>query len=245
MKHAIALMLVVMAWPALAQDQTPVNEGDHVWRITTLRAAAGKWRALKSVIENQGTAGTRHPDTGRAIPFRIRHSQGDQWDFMILQPVADLPEYFAPGPTREAEKAFRARISANADFARDWFASGPSPEALKQRFDRAGLFHVELFRARANHHAQLLNQRRRENIYYAETGRAGNAIFTGLFGADWDNMTIGFHNSLEAFAAGSGLPAEAEEAAARAAGFDGTADFAPYLRSLLVSHNDTLAVAMK
>ena len=79
----------------------------------------------------------------------------------------------------------------------------------------------------------------------AETGRDGNAIFHGGFGADWDNMTIGFHKSHETFAAGSGLPPEAEEAAARKAGFDGAADLAPALRALLMSHHDTLAVKMK
>ncbi|MDT8368593.1 MAG: hypothetical protein RQ745_05270, partial [Longimicrobiales bacterium] len=68
-------------------------------------------------------------------------------------------------------------------------------------------------------------------------------IFTRAAGPNWDAMTIGFHPDLQSFAAGGSLHSAAEqEAAARAAGFDGTDAIGPYLRSLLSYHNDTLGV---
>lgn len=240
--HTLTLGLLLLA--SASQAQGVINEGDAAWRISTLRATAGQWRQLKVLIESQGEAGTLDAASGRRIPFRIRHSQGDQWDFMLLQPLGDLATYFSSGTAHDSERSFRARIDELVDFSEDWITTGPSLSALQDRFNQSGLFHVEMFRARAGLHDELLDQRQRENIYYAETGRDGNAIFHAGFGADWDNMTIGFHESMKSFAAGSGLPPEAEEDAAHVAGFDGTADLAPSLRALLMTHHDTFAVKM-
>ena len=49
---------------------------------------------------------------------------------------------------------------------------------------------------------------------------------------------------MQTFAVGSGLPPEAEEEAARKAGFDSASDLAPVLRATLMDHHDTLATRM-
>ena len=58
-------------------------------------------------------------------------------------------------------------------------------------------------------------------------------------------MTLGFHPDLGAFAeAGASIPAARQDEAARAAGFEGVDAIAPYLRSLLSYHNDTLGTPL-
>lgn len=217
-------------------------DGEGLYRITTIRAAPGQWVDLKALIEGQGVPGAV-AENGRAIPYRIRHSQGDHWDFMLIQPMDNLQSYFAD-ESLSAETPFRADVTALADFSEDWIVTGPSHAALAESFSGAGLYHVEMFRARAGMRDTLIDQRERENDFLAGINQVTNAVFVGRFGADWDAMTIGFHDSLSSYAAGGGASDEDADAVARANGFDGTGSIAPYLRSLLVGHNDTLAVPL-
>jgi hypothetical protein len=66
-------------------------------------------------------------------------------------------------------------------------------------------------------------------------------IFRRAAGFDVDVFTIGFHDNLEAFAAPSNVSDEQKEGATNASGFKDRADISFYLRSLIASHNDTLA----
>ena len=81
-----------------------------------------------------------------------------------------------------------------------------------------------------------------ENAYLAATGQTPNMIFRRAAGSDVDVFTIGFHESLQAFAAPAPASDEEKEAAAKAAGFKTRADISFYLRSLISGHHDTLAV---
>ncbi len=53
---------------------------------------------------------------------------------------------------------------------------------------------------------------------------------------------IGLHEDMQAFAAPGRVSDRDKEAAAMAAGFEDRADISFYLRSLISSHHDTLAV---
>lgn len=239
---AILFCVVTMLTSTLAAALTAAEERAGEYIITTIRAAPGAWVELKTLIEAQGVPGDVAGED-RAVPYRIRHSQGDQWDFMLIQPISGGGAYFQT-ERQMADARFRAEVARLADFSEDWIVSGPSHDELAQLYAGAGLYHVEMFRARAGLKDELIDQRQRENDFLAAIGETTNAVFVGKFGADWDVMTIGFHENLTAYAASGGASAEEEDAAARANGFDGTAGIAPYLRSLLVSHNDTLAVTM-
>lgn len=92
---------------------------------------------------------------------------------------------------------------------------------------------------------ELVEQRRMENDYLARTGQPVNTIWTGLSGSDVDVFTIGFHRNHSTFAAGSPMSPEQKDAAARAAGFESVDHIAPYLRSLISRHQDTLAVPVE
>ena len=82
-----------------------------------------------------------------------------------------------------------------------------------------------------------------ENRYYEHLNLQQNVLFIRDAGMNWDVMTIGFHESLSAFAAaGSRYSEQEQDEAAKVAGFSGVNEISPYLRSLLSYHNDTLGV---
>ena len=92
---------------------------------------------------------------------------------------------------------------------------------------------------------ELLGQRRMENVYLRSTGQTPNMIFRRAAGSDVDVFTIGFHKNFEAFAAPASASDEEKEAAAIEAGFKDRSDLSFYLRSLMSSHHDTLAVKVE
>jgi len=213
------------------------------YRMTTVRAAPGKWVAMKALIEGQGEAGAAD-GTDRISTYRMRHSQGAPGDLMLIQPIAGMQDYFSPGiQAREAE--FRSAIAELADFEEDWFVVGPAHATLKNAYPKAGAFLIEMFRARAGMKQALADSRVKENGFLARIDRPTNFIFTGHIGADWDVMTIGFYRDFAHWgAAGNEHSIEAQEQAAREVGYGGVGELAPCLRELLAGHNDTLASAM-
>jgi hypothetical protein len=76
-------------------------------------------------------------------------------------------------------------------------------------------------------------------------GRPQNLIFVRDQGAAWDVFTIGFYRDLKHYAQSADIPQADQESAARAAGFESASRIGPYLRALISSHHDTLAVGVK
>lgn len=234
---------LLLCAPVANAQPTDAAAARGQYRITMLRAAPGKWIELKSLIETQGEAGTADAQ-GRVATYRMRHSQGAQWDFMLIQPIEGLRSYFT-AEMQAREGAFRDSVAALADFEEDWFVEGPPHETLKEGYPSAGAFLIEMFRARAGMKRALKESREQENRYLASVDIPTNFIFTGLIGADWDVMTIGFYRDWEHWGtAGNEYTAEEKETAARDVGYDGVGSLAPSLRELLTGHNDTLASAM-
>ena len=117
--------------------------------------------------------------------------------------------------------------------------------AIAAAFNANDFFHIEMFKAAPGKTDELFEQRRMENNYLEATGQTTNMIFRRTAGSDVDVFTIGFHKSLEAFAAPASVSNEDKEVAAKAAGFKDRADLSFYLRSLISSHHDTLAVKVE
>ncbi|MDT8342014.1 MAG: hypothetical protein RQ751_10925, partial [Longimicrobiales bacterium] len=240
--------------PAAAQTAAPSTaptEGEYLYNVTLLRAAPGHFNDLMDALE---AAAAVHRDAGDEAPFWIRHSQGDHWDFMLIHPMASWEAHFAGERVRrraaawegEAGRRVRARLETYTAYREEWFARSVPLEALRRRFEGMGMFHVEMFAGLPGRRAELVEQRRMENRYYAVLERQQNLIFVREAGPDWDAMTIGFFPSLQAFAAAGAATSEADqEAAARVAGFAGVNDIGPYLRSLLSYHHDTLALRVQ
>jgi len=94
------------------------------------------------------------------------------------------------------------RILAGLSFERPKFAFFLELDAsLNVAYGDNDFYHIEMFEAVAGKAHDLLDQRRMENEYLTATGQTANMIFRRSAGSDVDVFTIGFHKSLEAFAA--------------------------------------------
>ncbi len=240
----LSLLLVLSLISSAAAEE---REGDYLYGVTTLRAAPGELAALLDWIA-EWKATDFHESSGSPEPFVMRHSQGDQWDLMVITPFGSWAEQYTEEATAAREAATRshaehfAALPALVAFQEDHFAYGPPLAALEAAWEDNDFFHVEMFFALPGLAADLLEQRRMENEYLEATGQVTNMIFRRGAGSDVDVFTIGFHRSLETFAAPSPATDDEKEDAARDAGFDGRADISFYLRSLISGHHDTLAV---
>ena len=193
------------------------------FRVTTLRAAPGQLEHLIKDVQAY-----RDEKSGKVII--MRHSQGDHWDLLLLE---------STGKDFGGGKDFGHLVN----FQHGFLASSDSSfSQLHEDSASSDLYHIEMFHALAGKKQALLNQRQRENQYLQATGQTTNAVFSTEFGSDVDVFTIGFHADMTAFAKGPTVSDTEAETAAKNAGFKNRADLGFYLRSLLTSHQDTLAV---
>lgn len=235
---------------ALTSAGAQVLEGDYLYKVSTVRAAPGSLSALLDWL-----VALKESDyfetAGEEPPFVMRHSQGDQWDLMIITPMKSWSAYYSePSSARRKRSAdSHAALIAESDamiaFDSDHFAYGPVVSTLKAAYNDNQFFHIEMFEAAPGKSTELVKQRQMENAYLKTTGQTQNMIFRRAAGSDVDVFTIGFHKSLEAFAAPADATDEDKEAAAIAAGFKDRSDISFYLRSLISGHHDTLATKVE
>jgi len=194
------------------------------YRITLLRAAPG---TFENLINNVKDYRQQHPT------IVLRHSQGDHWDLMLIEPAGKNP-------------IFMHDFSDLADFQHSFLAGSMSDwSTLLEKYKDSGLYHVEMFQAVHGKYAKLLQQRKMENQYLKETQQVENDIFETTFGSDMDIFTLGFHKNLTTFASSPDLSEQTFERAAVEAGFKNRADLSFYLRSLILSHHDTIATKVE
>ena len=240
----ITIIFLVCLLPSIGSAEE--LEGDYLYKVTTIRAATG---ALADLLdwEAQLQASRYYEDSGQDRPLLMRHSQGDQWDLLVIIPMRSWSDYHSQAATRKRNAAatrYAELITAGQRyfaFYEDHFAYGPPWSTVQDAYADNGFFHIEMFNAAPGKAEELLGQRRMENNYLAATGQTPNMIFRRAAGSDVDIFTIGFHPSFEAFAAPADVTIAEKETAANAAGFDGLADISFYLRSLISGHHDTLA----
>lgn len=234
----------------VTQAQESAVRGDYLYRVTTLRAAPGDLTELIDLLIRQEESGY-YVLTRDEPPIIMRHSQGDQWDLMLIYPLESYEEYFDDDrierreDNREFARTFNERYNGLVAFEEDLFAYGPDVEILRAAFNANGFFHIEMFEALPGLHDELLREREMENDYLVRTGRRPNMIFVGDLGSNVDSFTIGFYDSLQDYAAPTGLSSEETNAAAQAAGFADRDSIGAYLRQFISSHHDTLAVKVR
>ncbi len=240
-----SVFFLLFSLPAIA---SPAElEGNYLYKVTTIRAATG---ALADLLEWEArlSASEYYDDAAQERPLLMRHSQGDQWDLLVIVPMQSWTDYHSQAATKKRSDASAQHVELIAAgqrlfaFYEDHFAYGPPLSALKIAYAENSFFHIEMFEAAPGKANELLEQRRMENTYLASTGQVPNMIFRRAAGSDVDIFTIGFHRNFEAFAAPADVTNEEKELAARAAGFKGLSDISFYLRSLISGHHDTLAV---
>ena len=255
LRRTVAVLLVLVCGAlSLPSDALPqADEGRQLYRTLFLRAAPGELAAVLELLEQRWPTWEAASEVG---PFRMRHSQGDQWDLMLIFHVGDgFEDYFSAatgervarawGAAGETDEEFEARLLPRIAWREELWVWGPSATDVAARFADAGYFHVEVFLAIAGKRAELLHQRDMENIYLDGIGRARNLIFERAGGAAWDAYTIGFYRDLKHFAESADITDEVENRAAVAAGFESSSTIGTYLRSLIAQHHDTLATAIR
>lgn len=245
MKRYFLALLIVFTFSNCEAQQS----NDVYYKVITMRATPGKLLDLIDVIKVDLK---NHDRAGVEKPFLMRHSQGDQWDLLLIYPIKDLGNHFSEG-----ELTKRRENSATLDqgYGRPYYnlvawqeesiAEGPSLKEFNERFTKFDYYHVEMFQALAGKQQELLNQREMENVYLTEIGRDTNLIFTKIFGGEVDIFTLGFYRDIKHFAESADIPLETENVAAKKAGFESVYTIGSYLRSLLLKHHDTLAGAVR
>ena len=245
------VLAAVLAFAPMTTDpgSLPVPQEGEIYRVLNVRAAPGE---LLSLMELHRDWMAMVESLGEEPVFSMRHSQGDQWDLMLIQAIGSLADYFSPerverllGARSPAGRTAAELVSAIDDataWREEMFATGPAASVVRDRFEGAGLFHVEMFIALPGKRGELLDEREMENRYLAELGRDENLIFVRVAGAAWDSFTVGFYRDMKHYAESGDRPAAAQQAAALAAGFEGADRIGTYLRELIASHHDTLAV---
>lgn len=225
----------------------------ELYRTVTLRAAPGHLLELMDLLREERAF---HESIGESPSLWMRHSQGDHWDLLVMYPMGEgMGGYFERERVRRRDEGRTpegrsgAELREAMDEATAWrseiFARGAPETIVRDRWEDAGLFHVEMFLALAGKRDELIREREMENEYLERTGREPNLIFVREAGAATDSFTIGFYRDLPHFAAGGGATPEEQEEAALAAGFEGADFIGTYLRELIAEHHDTLATAIR
>ena len=241
---------IKVRWRNIKVKELPAYTGENsfLYRVQFLRAAPGRLEELIALIKQWRNV---LEVEGEVPPYWMRHSQGDQWDLLLLYPIESYTRYYDERLQRSRKQALDYRGISESDllelasYREELFAYGPNSDVIADRFSGAGLFHFEIFRALAGHRNALLEQRIMENDYYNHFGHPGNLVFAVNQGGPWDAFTLGFYRDLKHFAENGDITAEEEDAAAQAGGFESASQIGFYLRSLLLRHQDTLASAIR
>lgn len=241
MKIRPLLLLVSLA---LITSSAAAAETTYLYQAKLVQAAPGK---LLDVIDLYKTSLAGYKDTGDDAPLWMRHSQGDHWDLLILFPLKSYSDYYRAERVakRNSQADILARLNESIAWQEDVFVYGPPLDELKKTFATNTFFHVEMFHSLAGKRSELFKEREMENAYLRVLKRPENVIFVRDQGAAWDLFTIGAYRDLKHFAESAGIPETEQEAAAKAAGFPAANRIGPYLRTLISSHHDTLAVSIK
>ncbi|MGD2215126.1 MAG: hypothetical protein PVJ64_00165 [Gemmatimonadales bacterium] len=242
----IGLLLVALLAAGSLQ-----SSDSYLYRTLLVRAAPGELLELIDIYRERmpvyEAAGER--------PYWMRHTQGDQWDLLLLFPMGSFADYYtaeriarreaAANQSGRTEAAFQRQLDARVAWREEVYVLGPALEVVDSAFASAGYFHIEAFIALPGKREALLEERHMENAYRAGIGRPLNLIFTRVAGAAWDLYTIGFYRDIKHFAASADVPAQLAETSARAAGFEGADRIGTYMRTLIQWHRDTLATALR
>ena len=239
-RSLIAFCLALLSATATAQP-TGVPAPLPLYRASLVQAAPGK------LVELIGAYKQHFAALGET-PLWMRHSQGDRWDLLILEPMRSYDHYYSPERIAERDRKdplWERRRKPLVAWEEDVFVYGPAESDVRKGFADSGFFHVEMFRALADKRAELVHEREMENAYAKAIGQPENFIFLRDQGASWDVFTIGCFRDLKHYASSADVPPEKAQAAAKSASFDSPAAIGPYLRQFIADHHDTLAVAVK
>jgi hypothetical protein len=223
----------------------------YLYKTTFVRAAPGKLLDLIALFKDRMAF---YDAAGDERPLWWRHTQGDQWDLMLLTPMGSYAEYYSKDRIERRGKAeaaggggpdFPRAYDACASWREDLFVFGPPLEAVKKAFREAGFYHIEIFVSLAGKQEELFKERQMESAYQVALGRPEYMIFVRDQGASWDVFTLDCYRDQKHWAESPALTKEERDAAARRAGFAGADAVGPSMRTLIDFHRDTMGIAIK
>lgn len=252
MSLAIFALQALFAATAWAAGGTQSAEPTYLYKTTFVRAAPGKLLDLITLYKSQMAV---YDASGDERFFWWRHTQGDQWDLMLLFPMGSYTEFYSKERVSRRKKAaensslsqkeFSQKLNACSAWREDVLVLGPPLEAVKKAFAETSYYHIEICIALPGKQEELFKEREMENIYQVATGRPETMIFVRDQGAAWDLFTLGCYRDLKHWASSADIPKEKRDLAARQAGFNNPDEIGPYLRTLIDFHRDTMGVAIK
>ena len=241
-------LLLLLATARAPQAPAPTE----LYRFVLIQAAPGKLLNLIDLYKGRLpviAAG------GDEAPFIVRHSQGDRWDLLVIYPSGSFTSYYSAERTARREAAARASGVSNEAFAgqfydlvgwhEDVYVEGPPLAEFRSYVKDAGLVHLEMFQALAGKRAALIEERKMEGAFNVARGRPGALLFTHEQGAAWDVITLDGYRNWRHYAESETIPPEVSDAAAKKAGFANTDAIAPYMRSLIALHHDTIGTPVR
>jgi hypothetical protein len=236
----LLLLIILASFSASTSAAAPT----YLYQTKLVQAAPGK---LLHVIELCKSSLAEYKNAGDEQPFMMRHSQGDHWDLLLLIPMKSYADYYSAEriSKRKILRESHDKLDVLIAWQEDVFVYGPPLADVQKAFASSAYFHVEMFDALAGKQGELFKEREMENAYLKALKRPENLIFVRDQGAAWDGFTIGTYRDLKHFAESAGIAEADQEAAAKAAGFEAANRIGPYLRTLISSHHDTLAVSVK
>ena len=240
MRFLLLLIISVLFAPT-----TSASGPTYLYKTKLVQAAPGK---LLEVIDLLKASQAGFKDAGDERPLLMRHSQGDHWDLLVVIPMKSYADYYSAERIAKRMQTLRdiqARLDELIDWQEDVFVYGPPLADLRKALDSSAFFHVEMFDSLAGKQSDLFKEREMENAYLKALKRPENFIFVRDQGAAWDMFTIGAYRDLKHYAESAGISEADQDAAAKAAGFEAANRIGPYLRTLISSHHDTLAVSVK
>jgi len=253
----LLLIVTVLSLAAPAAASAPAAERaaaapSYLYKTTFLRAAPGKLLDLIALLKDRRAIDQA---AGEEPPMWWRHTQGDQWDLMLLLPMGSYAEYYS-GPRMERRvraaaasplppAEVQARFDADVSWKEDLFVLGPPLETVKKTFYEAAYYHIEIMVALPGKRSELHREREMENAYQVAIGRPSWFIFVRDQGAPWDIFTLGCYRDLQHWASNPEASKEKRDEAARQAGFRSSDEIGPYMRTLIDMHRDTMGVAIK
>ena len=239
----------MLALTLLLSATTFASPAEHaLYRVEFVRAAPGRLLELIDYVKAQLPL---YESAGEVRPFVLRHSQGDQWDLLLLVPLGDrLTDAFSSDRVSKRERAGLTGEMRDRKWKEivawheELYVSGPSLADVRREFESAGLAHVEIFQALGGAYDALRREREMEAAFNRNIGRATLLLFEremAIGGAPWDMFTIDLYRDLKHYADATTAPPERQEEAARAAGFASSAVIGPTMRTYIGTHHDTIA----
>ena len=106
---AVIALVAFTAGHASRADGPPSTKPVYLYKTTFVRAAPGKLLDLIALYKDRMAV---IEAAGDARPFWWRHTQGDQWDLMLLTPMGSYADYYAKGRVARRDKAAAAAGSS-------------------------------------------------------------------------------------------------------------------------------------